>query len=360
MKKRGRVKLLLVAIMATVVVATVIFSGSTWARAAEKQVTQGLPKAISMGTKAPGSSSYSTWIPIVNVINKHVPFRVVAEPIGGLPDYLAAMARGELEMFSVADTSGAQAIMGLGPFKKMGPQTQLRMFSSGYEVYYIYQVVADSDIYTPRDLVGKKCLVDCHRIPMNIAVADAIEENYGLKGKWHRFPFDSNAEAAQQVIEGRADLSSGVVAPYTLKIDNARGVRILPFTQSDLDKFREIVAGGLPVAGLGTVPKPTLGIKGDIYNKPVFILYHVTFVHKDVSEEAAYLLVKAMYDHYDEYKDAYLRCAQQSLDRALQTQLAPYHPGVMRYYKEKGLWTNNIEQRNQKLIDRFKELDSRR
>ncbi len=67
-----------------------------------------------------------------------------------------------------------------------------------------------------------------------------------------------------------------------------------------------------------------------------------------LSADAVYSLVKNMYEHHDELEAIHATfLSPWTLDNALLSIVAPIHPGAIRYYKEKGIWTPQMEAQNQ-------------
>ncbi len=74
-------------------------------------------------------------------------------------------------------------------------------------------------------------------------------------------------------------------------------------------------------------------------------------------ENTAYAMTKAMYEYYDDYKDAApdnhgWALSKQNLEGAF----LPFHDGAIRYYKEIGVWTDAAEANQQKMLSRQKLL----
>jgi hypothetical protein len=75
------------------------------------------------------------------------------------------------------------------------------------------------------------------------------------------------------------------------------------------------------------------------------------------SPEEVYQLVKAIDATFDSYKGATSTLVDWAADKvSVMPSGVPFHEGTIKFLKEKGLWTDEAEKKNQELIDRFAEL----
>ena len=65
---------------------------------------------------------------------------------------------------------------------------------------------------------------------------------------------------------------------------------------------------------------------------------------KDLSDEAAYEIVKALWEFNEELGAAYPLLKEWQRERMVSPQaFIPYHPGAIRFFKEKGAWTKEMD-----------------
>ncbi|WP_035780123.1 TAXI family TRAP transporter solute-binding subunit [Arthrobacter sp. H14] len=81
--------------------------------------------------------------------------------------------------------------------------------------------------------------------------------------------------------------------------------------------------------------------------------------YADTDSQTVYELVKAIDENYDRYKNTTPSVSEFALDEVLhKPQVVPFHKGTVRYLKEKGLWTDEAERKNNRLIERQSQLQA--
>ncbi|WP_051548106.1 TAXI family TRAP transporter solute-binding subunit [Sneathiella glossodoripedis] len=81
--------------------------------------------------------------------------------------------------------------------------------------------------------------------------------------------------------------------------------------------------------------------------------YPILVSNTDVSEDVAYNMTKAMYVHFDDYKDSAPGANGWAWERQkLESSFMPFHEGSVRYYKEAGKWSDAAEANQQKNLKR--------
>lgn len=88
------------------------------------------------------------------------------------------------------------------------------------------------------------------------------------------------------------------------------------------------------------------------------ISYPTPFVTRaDKSEEEVYNLIKAIDGQYENFKDTTLALSEYNLDHVLTEPLAvPFHAGVVKYFEENDVWSDEKEEKNNALIERQEKL----
>ena len=142
------------------------------------------------------------------------------------------------------------------------------------------------------------------------------------------------SDSAALMKDGHSDCYMAVTScPQSTIIDlNFRpGVRFLPVDKQHMDK----ILGMEP--GLMATVVPQGAYKGLEADVPAVGTVTAIVIHKDVSDDLAYKIVKTLYANWPELAKVKKKAIDDSKpEKALQGARIPVHPGAMRYYKEMG------------------------
>ncbi len=166
----------------------------------------------------------------------------------------------------------------------------------------------------------------------------------------------SIADAYDALLTGVADVSPlDTGAPTAYEIASAPGgIQWLSYPPEDTEgwaAFREInprETAKFTTEGAGVPPE---GVWLPNHPYPRFFAY-------DWSDEGdVYWMVKMMAESYDLYKNVMAGMELFNLESAITALTSlPYHSGAIRYFKEKGVWTAQLEKNQQELLDHQVEL----
>lgn len=311
-------------------------------------------QVLTIATDPMGSGTYGATAGIAKIINDYTKLNINVKPTTGGVENGPLLAFEEVE-FVVLSTWDANKYWRVEerfaePLKdfKVGPA---RMMMGGPPTHVSPVVREDAGIETGKDLKGKKYAAILTGSSSGTAQGLAALANWGLTQDDVIIVTVSGLEAAiEALIDGRAD-AAGTSAPgqaILKELDAKRGARFLSldFSPEALAAYREIFPG----APITLYPAPDLtGVKG-----PTNMIYFEDFfvAHPDlVSDDVAYEIVKAVYEHFDELQGLHASLARMNIEgMASLGAPAPYHPGVIKFYKEVGLWTDEHEALNQSLL----------
>ncbi|MFC1902534.1 TAXI family TRAP transporter solute-binding subunit [Chloroflexota bacterium] len=310
------------------------------------------PSKVVFAASTVGSGFYTMAVGLVDVLEMHTSMEVEVQSIGSDPIWLPLFETGKADIGLTNVDAGKEAYLGLGGYEEAsgGKGYNFRTIQIGSPLLVSMLVKNDSDIQSIPDLKGKKVPSGFGGFATAIRSMEAFLANGGLT-------YDDvisvsmttmyGPDAKNAFIEGRADclllsLGSGLVA----ELDASVGVRYLSLDPSPeaIAKLQEhFIAYPYPVKA-GSSP----GVREDIHVRAHDV---VLIARTTLSDDVVYEITKAIWENHEELFAVHPRFKQWLPERYASTMATfPYHPGAIKFYKEKGVWTSDLEAHQKKLL----------
>ncbi|TRD20664.1 TAXI family TRAP transporter solute-binding subunit [Palleronia caenipelagi] len=293
---------------------------------------------ITIGTGGVTGVYYPTGGAICRLVNrdrKEHGVRCSVESTGGSVYNANAIRGGELE-FGVAQSDVQyQATNGEGSFAEQGADENLRAVFSIHPEPFTVVARADAGISTFDDLEGKRVNIGNPGSGQR-AIMDRLMAEMGWTAD--SFAQASELQAAEQsqaLCDNNIDAMvysvghpSGSIQEATtacdsvlVTVDNAASQKLV----DENDYYRTAtVPGGM--------------YRGNDNDTKTFGVGATLVTSADVSEDVVYVLVKAVFENFDQFKGLHPAFANLSKEEMANDGLsAPLHPGAKKYYMEAGL-----------------------
>lgn len=310
-------------------------------------------QTVVLGGNPPGSLFYSMAQAIATTVSKHSDLRVDVLPQGG-STYYPMMATQEVDFGLVNPMDALDAALGAPPFDKAsrGQGFPIQTLMLGSPIRLSMVTTVESGITSLQDLKGRRVVSNYGAFASAGVTARAALANAGLtEDDVQVVTVSSYPEGVRAVMEGRAVAAVGSIGSGIIQeLDAARGARILPIDPSDeaMNRAREHGAAYVSLR----VPKGLPGVREDIDA----LSYAITVVvRSDLDEETAYTFLKTVWENHKELPKIFRGLATWTPDRFASTQaVMPYHPGAIRFFREQGVWTDEMEKHQTMLQERMK------
>ncbi len=246
------------------------------------------------------------------------------------------------------------AFEGLSDFaaKEWGPQPLHLVMSASSDANLSVGTAKDANIKTAADLKGKRVAWVRGADALNIGV-EAILAFAGLT--WNdvkKVEFPGFAASWDGIVNGQADAAFASTVSGTVKKLEAspRGIFWPPLPHNDEAGWQRLLA----VAPYFVKHTATIGAgiskdsphEGGAYPYPILI----TLAGQD--DALVYSLAKAINSQYAAFKDAMPALKGWALERQAFKWAVPYHKAAVKYWKEIGAWTSEMDAHNNKLLKR--------
>jgi uncharacterized protein len=328
-----------------VVLAALFTSRLTRSFAAEAKP---LPRSIVIATHAVGSGFHADGSALAKMVSEKSPMNMTVRPHPGPPAWLPAMNNGEIEFGVLTGGDAAATYRGRAVYRKATPNVRLLMV--GAPLHLAFWAAIDSPIKTTADLKGKRVPSGWAGLPVINFTAGANLANGGLS--WDdvvKVPVAELNENLRAFMEGRTDVLWHSVGAPAVQEANARvrgGVRLVPIVNS-LESVKRM-AGFHPGSYMMVLKKgAAVGIVDDVAAQSEDIS---VVAPAQLPEEVAYAVLTALWENNDELRKVTPRMQAWTRDRMVSSQAAvPYHPGAIKFFREKGAWSPDLEALQQKL-----------
>jgi TRAP transporter TAXI family solute receptor len=332
--------------LARVAVALLLVAGLAPPAAAQ------LPRAVTLATNPPGTVYYTFGSGLAKVISGG-PFQVSLQPYAGSSTFLPLLNTGEVEfgIVNAVDTGLSYR----GPKFQVGGRNpfphapNLRLVMRGSPLLVGLLVRKDSAIKTVYDVKGKRMTGE---YPAHLAVWYNMFGHLASAGlTWNDVkvvPVPAVNEGVDALMQGRADVTEHAINSAKIKeADASVGVRHVSIdcTPAGQQRLKHAVPGYY-----GRVVKP--GEATAVVEDTCFIAYDTYFAaSKAVPDAVVEAALRVMWDNTDKLAPIHPLFKEWTRERATDHEATiPYHPGAVRFYKERKAWPAEMDAAQQKLM----------
>lgn len=295
--------------------------------------------AVRIGTSSIGADYYILAVAIGELLAKHETINATVEPIGGSHANVFGLAADKVEFAIINASAAYDGYHGAEPFP--GPQP-LRLIAQGHTTYRFIVMRRNQAIETPTDLSGKTIIAQRRAMPEIEDVGNALLNVAGLAPNDVRFVGTVDTVQVEEAL--RAGTVSGAVMPGSIDQPALQGLfrdGLVDFLYLD-DATVTTMMDDLPAIFLkDTIPAGSFAGQAEDL---IALGLNVYFVADDrLPNDIVYRTLKTIRENYDEYTTYFSSAAAWTVENALREPRIPYHPGAIRYYREIGAWSDEME-----------------
>lgn len=314
------------------------------------------PKDVNAISPAPGASVHMVLVGVGKAIEKYTPIENwIVQPLGGPKLWLPMMKRGQAHFANHNSADILNAFLGRGLYAKLGPQA-VRTVMAGHDYMFMFWTTPEKGIRSVRDLKGKVAYIKFKANPMFDEMAKHQLASAGLTVRDLKavLAFSSIKEAIRGLIEGRVDAILYPVVPgAVMQINEAKGeTKFIHLTRKQAEYVVERMEGYY-IQDI-RANDPRFRNKSPVPNAVCYqtAMFTSAAMHPDI----VYGIVKAILEHPEEFVDTHPSAKYWSLKHRPVSNAVPYHEGAIRYFKERGLWTQENQAYQGKMLKRQKAL----
>jgi uncharacterized protein len=290
---------------------------------------------LSIATGGTGGVYYPLGGGLANVLSKSLSgVEATAEVTSASVDNVKLVGAGKADLaFTLADTA-ADGLNGVGKFKGKVP---IRAVAVLYANKSQWVTVEGTGVERMQDLKGKRIATGApgsgtETIALRILEAYGIDPDKDVKREKL-----SVAESVNALKDRKIDAffwSGGVPTAAVTDLGATPGVKLKLIDHADA--IPALVKKYGPLYVKGTIPAKSY--PGQTKDAQVADVWNLLVVSDKMDEKLAHDVTKVLFEHKDDL--AAVHSEAKNLDLANQLQVGspvPFHPGALRYFKEKGL-----------------------
>jgi TRAP transporter TAXI family solute receptor len=301
-----------------------------------------------IATLPQGSVAYGAGVAIAGIVSSKTPHQMLPVPHAGPQVVVPAVNEGRATFTLINVGDSDQAYKGLKP-QYDRPNPNLRLASVGYENRTSILVTVKSNIRTAADLKGKSASgeLSAHQTCKDLGTASMATLNI----TWDDFkvvPVPSVVPAVQalgQRVEVSPCAALGMAQVKELNIRT-------PIRFISIDPSPEAIARARQhFPGVRPVKMPAGSADGIIEDTWVLTYDFYLVTNAKAPDEYVYTTVKAVWDNLPDLEATnplFKLWAQNRMANADVT--LPYHPAAIKFYREKGVWTPEMEATSKKIL----------
>lgn len=294
-------------------------------------------RRLSIATGGTGGVFYPYGGGIAKVLSAKLPgVEATAEVTAASVDNLKFLKQGTSDIaFTMADMA-QDGLAGADAFKDFGP-VPVRALAVLYPSYTHLVVRGDSGITSVAGLKGKVVSLGpagagSAVLGARILVAAGLDPARDIRSNNL-----SVAQAVDAMKDGKVDAffwNGGVPTSAVLDLMHSPGTpaRILPLDET-LPALHK--AHGDAVYYRASIPKAVYGLPADV---PVVAVSNLLVVSETMSEALAHDITKVLFEEQPTLATIHPQARELALESATKGATVPFHPGAIRFYRERGVW----------------------
>jgi len=296
-------------------------------------------KFLSFGTGSPAGTYYFLGAGFSSIINNNVPgVRVAAESTAASTENARLMIRGEMEM-------GLACMGTLKDLKDQGLDVDnIRIVAIGHTSDTHWIVRKDSPIQSISDFKGKTIGVGpAGSATLNIYSKKHLATGWGLTFDSFSPKYISFSEVTRGIRDNTIDaglIAAGAPLASVMELSRDVPIRLIEVEPAALKKLRAEYSNVVPLV----IPAGTYkGIDKDTFT---YTLPQMWLCRTDLDEDLVYNIIRAVYENEEEKNAIHPLAKMYSIENAFRgTSGVPvgFHPGAIKYYKEKGIWDKRAQ-----------------
>lgn len=298
--------------------------------AADAQDKAGWPSSIKVGTASQGGTYFVYGAGWANLVQEKLGINTSSEVTGGPVQNMALVNSGGVQFAMTTMGPGYDGWVGKSP---IAPGVEMKNVRATFPMYMTpFQIVAleKSGVKGIKDLEGKTVGVG----PRGGTPGTYFPLWFKELGVNVKPQFGGANDLAGQVQDGLIDgfaFGAGLPIAAFAQIEAQVPVSLFAFTKDEQKKILD----AFPSVSAFTIPANTY--KSQTEEQHTVAMWNFGIAHKDMPESLVYEVMKVVLDNNDRMMQIHKSAADTKPENYVNNSFMWFHPGAIRYYKEKNL-----------------------
>lgn len=288
------------------------------------------PKNLTLGTASVGGLYFVYGQVWASLVNEKIGTTISTQQTQGPNQNIILTESKQVDFGMTTMGIALQAWEGKGAWTQGKQYRNIRAMFPMYDTPFHFVTLEKNPVKSVADLAGKKSgigpragtcgtyfpmMFKALGINTTIQNGQASDMGTGLQdGLIDAFPF-----------------CAGVPIPVFSELDTTNKVRFFTFSAEDIKKLK----AAMPELSDSVIPKGTY--KQLTEDHRTVGLYNFAIANKDVAEDLVYAVVKAVLENNAQMIKGHAASKETLLQNWNRNGFLPFHPGAIRYFKEKGI-----------------------
>lgn len=288
------------------------------------------PKTMTLGTASVGGTYFVYGGVVAKILTDKTGIQVSTQQTQGPNQNVILVEDGKIELGMTTMGIALQAWTGTGDWTKGKKYDAIRALFPMYDTPLQCVALKKSGITSFKQLDGKTV---------------GVGPKAGTPGTYFPLIFDAlgmkatirngqGADMGSQLGDGILEafcFGAGLPIPIFSQLDAEKEVVFFTWTDAE----REAIRKKMPEFSESVIPKGTY--KSMAADQKTIGLYNFAIANKSMSDDVAYLVTKTILENNAAMVQGHAAAAETIAANAKANTFLPFHPGAVRYYKEKGI-----------------------
>lgn len=297
---------------------------------ASAQDRAGWPSSVKVGTASQGGTYFIYGAGWAGLVQERLGVNTSTEATGGPIQNMALVHNRNLDFAMVTMGPAYDAWNGQSPIAPGVQMTNVRAMFPMYQTPFQIIALKSSGIDSVDDLNGKRVGVG----PRGGTAGGVFPKLFQDLGITIQPQYGGASDLAGQLQDGLIDafaFAAGVPISAFSQVEAQVPVNIFSFTPEQLETILE----KNPALSPYTVPAGTY--QSVTEPQPTVAMWNFAVAHKDIPESLVYEIMKVVLDNPERMTEIHRAAAETRPENYKYNRFLWFHPGAIRYYREKGL-----------------------